>query len=167
MANVITTARIVCALGLLICPTFSAWFYVLYIISGISDVFDGIVARHFGKETKCGAQLDTIADIVFLVIAVTKAVRTIYIPIWVMVWIILIAVMKSINIFIGFVIYKRFLSEHTVMNKICGVLLFGIPLCIGQLPWQPVVVLIILTCGVATFAAIQEGQYIRNGKEIR
>lgn len=166
MANVLTGIRIVCALILIFCPTFSTWFYVLYIIGGISDVLDGVAARHLGKETKFGAQLDTVADIVFIVIVITKTVRAIYIPMWLIIWIVCIAVIKSINIFSGFVIYKRFVSEHTVMNKICGVFLFGIPLCIGQFPGHTVAILIILTCGVATFAAIQEGHYIRIGKEI-
>lgn len=166
MANVITGIRIVCALDLIFCQTFSTWFYVLYIVGGISDVLDGMAARHLGKETKFGAQLDTIADIVFIVIVIIKVVRAIYIPMWLIIWIVCIAVIKCINIFSGFVIYKRFVSEHTVMNKICGVLLFAIPLCIGEFPWQPVAMLIILTCGVATFAAVQEGHYIRIGKEI-
>ena len=166
VANVITDIRIVCALILVFCPTFSAWFYVLYIVGGISDVLDGIAARHFGKETKFGAQLDTIADIIFTLIALIKTVRAVYIPVWLFIWIACIAVMKCINIISGFVVCKRFVSEHTVMNKICGVLLFAIPLCIGRFPWQSVSILIILTCVAATFSAVQEGHYIRTGKEI-
>lgn len=166
MANVITGIRIVCALVLIFCPTFSTWFYVLYISGGISDVLDGIAARRLGKETKLGAQLDTVADIVFVLIVLIKVVRTVYIPIWLIIWIACIAVIKFISIISGFVIYKRFVSEHTVMNKICGILLFAIPLCIGLFPRQPVAMLIILTCCAATFAAVQEGHYIRTGKEI-
>lgn len=167
MANIITGFRIVCALALGFCPTFSMWFYVFYLLGGISDVFDGIIARHFGKETKLGAQLDTIADIVLVIIVLIKVVCAVSIPMWLIIWTICIAVIKCINIISGFVIYKRFVSEHTVMNKICGVLLFAIPLCIGILPRQPVAALMILTCAAATFAAVQEGHYIRTGKEIK
>ena len=166
MANVITGIRIVCALALIFCPTFSTWFNVLYIVSGISDVLDGIAARHLGKETKFGAQFDTIADIVFIVIVIIKLVRAIHIPMWLIIWIICIAVIKLINILSGFVIYKQFVSEHTVMNKICGILLFAIPLCIGLFPPKPVMVLVILTCCFASFAAVQEGHFIRTGKII-
>ena len=166
VANVITGIRIVCALGLIFCPTFSAWFYVLYIVGGISDVLDGIVARHLGKETKFGARLDMVADIIFTLTVLIKVVRTVFIPMWLIIWIFCIAVIKCINMISGFVMHKRLVSEHTIMNKICGVLLFAIPLCIGRFPRQPVAVLIVLTCGVATFAAIQEGHYIRTGKEI-
>ena len=167
MANSITGFRIVCALTLIFCPTFSTWFYVFYILGGVSDIFDGIVARHFGKETKFGANFDTIADIVFTVIVIIKVVQTVSIPMWLIIWIVIIAIIKSVNIIIGYVMHKRFVSEHTVLNKICGVLLFAIPLCMGKFLWQPVVILIILTCIVATIAAVQEGHYIRTGREIK
>ena len=166
VANVITGIRIICALALLFCPTFSTWFYLFYVVGGISDVLDGITARHFGTETKFGAQLDTLADIVFAVIVILKVVRGIYIPMWLIIWIICIAVMKCGNIISGFVMYKRFVSEHTLMNKICGILLFAIVLCVGTFPWQTAAILIILTCAAATFSAVQEGHYIRTGKEI-
>ena len=166
MANIITSIRIVCAAALIFCPTFSSWFYLFYILGGISDVLDGIAARHFGKETNLGARLDTVADIVFTAIVIIKVVLSVNVPLWIIIWIICIAVIKCINIISGFVIGGRFVSEHTVMNKLCGILLFAVPLCIGNFPWQPVAVLIILTCVLATIAAIQEGHYIRTGKEI-
>lgn len=166
MANIITGIRIVCGLSLIFCPTFSIWFYILYIVGGISDVLDGMYARHFGQVTKLGATLDTVADIIFTLAVLPKVTLTVHIPLWLIIWIICIAVIKCYNIISGLIIYKRFISEHTTMNKICGVLLFVIPLCINRFPYQPVATLIILTCAVATFAAIQEGHYIRNGKEI-
>lgn len=166
MANIITSIRIVCALALIFCPTFSEWFYMLYLLGGISDVLDGIAARHLGKETKFGAHLDTIADITFTAIVITKIVQAVMIPLWIILRIICIAVIKCINIISGFVICKRFISEHTVINKICGWLLFAIPLYIDKVPRQPVTILIILTGVIATIAAIQEGHYIRTGKEI-
>lgn len=167
MANVITGIRIVCALSLIFCPTFSTWFYSFYILGGISDVLDGAAARHLGTATKCGAQFDGAADILFFVIAIIKVVRAISVPIWLILWIVCIAVIKCFNIISGFVFFKRFVSEHTAPNKICGVLLFAIPLGIGRLSRQPAAMLIVLTCGIATFAAIQEGYYIRTGKDIR
>lgn len=166
VANVITGIRFVCAMNMIFCPTFSKWFYVLYIIGGISDILDGIVARHFGKETKFGARFDTISDTVFILIVIMKVVWAIDIPIWLFIWIVCIAVIKFINVFSGFVIYKQFVFEHTVMNKICGLILFAIPFCIGNFPWKSVEVLIVLACGVTTFTAVQEGYYIHIGKEI-
>ena len=167
MANIITGIRIVCAAALLFCPAFSAWFYALYALGGVSDVLDGFAARHWGKETKRGAQLDTLADVVFTVVVLIKVIRAVRIPTWMLAWIAGIALLKCVNAISGFVKYKRFVSEHTVMNKLCGVLLFAVPLYIRSFPRQPVAVLIVLTCAAATLAAIQEGWYVRSGKEIR
>ncbi len=167
MPNIVTSIRIVCAALLILCPTFSTWFYAVYLLGGVSDVLDGFVARRSGKETPLGARLDTLADVVFTAVVVLKVVRTVNLPLWLLVWIVGIAVIKCLNIIRGFVLRKRFVSEHTVLNKLCGVLLFIIPLCIGWVPWQPVEVLIVLTCGVATVAAVQEGRYICAGKEVQ
>ena len=139
---------------------------MLYLIGGISDVLDGIVARKFGKETEFGSKFDTVSDILFTAVVLIKVIQTVYIPPWLIIWIICIAVIKCINIISGFIICKRFVSEHTLMNKVSGILLFAVPLCIGRLPQQPVTVLIILTCAMAAAAAVQEGHYIRTGKEI-
>lgn len=64
----------------------------------------------------------------------------------------------------GYVCNKRFTVEHTVMNKITGLLLFVLPLTLFfiELKYSAVVV-----CTIATFSAVQEGHYIRMGREIK
>ena len=161
MANVITDIRIACGLSLFFCAPFSKWFYLIYLLGGVSDVLDGYVARRTGAETEFGAKLDTAADVVFfaaVLIAMMKAVRF---PLWLTVWIIGIAVIKCVNVISGFVLCKRFVAAHTAANRLCGILFFIIPLCMNSVHWQPVAV---LTCIAATFAAIQEGHYIRSRK---
>ena len=167
MANILTGIRIICALALIFCPMFSTWFYVFYILGGLSDVFDGIAARHLEKETEFGAQFDTIADLVFAAIVIIKVMQAVTLPVWLIVWIACIALLKCFNILSGFLISGRFVSEHTIMNKLCGILLFAIPLCFGLFPRQPVEVPVILTSAAATVAAIQEGYYIRAKIEVR
>lgn len=167
MANIITGIRILCALALTFVPTFSDGFYTLYLLGGVSDVLDGFVARHFGKVTELGSRLDTVADIAFTLVVLIKVVCTVYVPGWLMVWVACIATIKCINIVSALILYKRFIAEHTIANKICGLLLYGIPLCIGRFPWQSVAILVGLSCSVASFAALQEGRLIRSGKEIR
>ena len=165
MANILTLFRIVCAMLLLFCPVFSRGFSIFYILGGISDVLDGFVARHFGKETPLGARLDTIGDMAFTGVVLVKLWRTVFLPRWLQIWIACIGLVKGFNILSGFRRFGRFMAEHTPANKLCGVLLFAVPLCIGRFPWQPVAILIILCCAAASFAAIQEGHYIRKGKE--
>ena len=68
MANIITGIRIVLSAALLICPALSPTFYVLYMTAGLSDMIDGTVARRTGTASDLGSKLDTVADIVFVVI---------------------------------------------------------------------------------------------------
>ena len=167
MANVLTGIRILCGLLILVFPAFSKWYYGLFLLGGLTDAIDGTVARKLKKESDFGAKFDTAADLVFAVSVIIKTLCFVVIPLWLLIWILCIAIIKCINIIRGFVISGRFISEHTVMNKICGVLLFVIPFCIGRFPWQSSAVLIVLTCVMATVAAIQEGHYIRTGKEVK
>ena len=53
---------------------------------------------------------------------------------------------------------KTFISLHTVMNKLTGLLLFLLPLTLHVIELEYSAVLI---CAVATFAAVQEGHLIR------
>ena len=58
---------------------------------------------------------------------------------------------------------KRYVAVHTTMNKVTGELLFMLPL---TLTIVPIIYTVIPTCSVATFAAVQEGHFIRPGKGI-
>jgi CDP-diacylglycerol--glycerol-3-phosphate 3-phosphatidyltransferase len=85
------------------------------------------------------------------------------IPTWLYVWIGIIAFIKIINIVSGYIVQKQFVAIHSVMNKVTGVLLFVLPLTLSfiDLRYSAVVV-----CLVATFAAIQEGHFIRTKRQI-
>ncbi|MBR6488992.1 MAG: CDP-alcohol phosphatidyltransferase family protein, partial [Muribaculaceae bacterium] len=45
MANIITGIRVLCSIALLFFSALSTFFYILYIIAGLSDMLDGWVAR--------------------------------------------------------------------------------------------------------------------------
>ena len=158
MANIITVIRIVCSIALLFFPAFSTAFYTLYIAAGISDMIDGTVARKTGTVSEFGSKLDTVADFVLVCCCLIKLIPVLNIPTWLIVWIILIAVIKAINLISGYVIRKEFVALHTVMNKVTGVLLFVLPLTLTviDLKYSGAVV-----CAAATFAAVREGHIIR------
>ena len=158
MANIITILRILCSIAILFCPVFSVAFYALYIAAGVSDMMDGWVARQTHTTSAFGAKLDTIADIIFVIVCLFKLLPVMDIPTWLYVWIGIIAFIKIINIVSGYVVQKQFVAIHSVMNKVTGLLLFVLPLTLYfiDLRYSAVVV-----CLVATFAAIQEGYFIR------
>ena len=163
MANIVTSLRIVCSIALLFCPVFSSAFYALYLTAGVSDMVDGWIARRTHTASELGAKLDTIADIVFVFVCLVKLLPVLDIPVWLYVWIGFIALIKIINIISGFVVQKRFVTVHSTMNKVAGLLLFAFPLSISFLDLK-------FTAGVvcifATFAAIQEGHFIRTNKAV-
>lgn len=140
---------------------FSPWFYVLYIICGFTDMIDGTVARKTCSVSEFGSKLDTVADFIFLVVCLIKLLPAINISTWFLIWIAFIAVIKIINVVSGFICCMRFVSVHTVMNKVTGLLLFMLPLA---LPFIEMKYYMIIVCGTATFAAIQEGYLIRTGR---
>lgn len=158
MANIITFVRILCSIAILFCPVFSVAFYSLYITAGLTDMIDGRVARKTNTVSEFGAKLDTVADFVFVVVCLVKLLPIMDIPIWLYVWIGVIAVIKIINIVSGYVVQKQFVAIHSVINKITGLLLFVLPLTLSfiDLRYSAVVV-----CLVATYAAVQEGHFIR------
>ena len=158
IANIITGFRVLISIALLFCPVFSPVFYVLYLIAGLSDMIDGTIARRMNTVSEFGARFDTAADFVFVVVCLIKFLPVISIPAWLYVWIVLIALIKIINIISGYVVQKKLVAVHSVMNKMTGVLLFILPL---TFPIVPLKYLAIPVCAVATIAAVQEGHYIR------
>ena len=162
MANTITFFRMTASIVLLFCPVFSPAFYALYIAAGLSDMLDGFVARKTDTVSKLGERLDTIADFVLVVVCLIKLLPILSLPAWLYSWIGIIAFIKVVNIISGFAAQKKFVAVHSVMNKVAGALLFLFPLTIPAVPLKYSAVVV---CAVATFAAIQEGHFIRTGRE--
>ena len=162
MANTITFFRIAASIVLLFCPVFSPGFYAFYIAAGLSDMLDGFVARKTNSVSKLGARLDTIADFLLVVVCLIKLLPVLSIPAWLYAWIGIIALIKNVNIISGFAVQKKLVAVHSVMNKATGALLFLLPLTIPAVPLKTSAIVV---CAAATFAAIQEGYFIRSGRE--
>ena len=147
---------------LLFCPVFSPAFYAFYITAGLSDMLDGFAARKTDTVSKLGAKLDTIADFVLVAVCMIKLLPVLCIPSWLYIWIGIIVFIKVVNIISGFAVQKRFVAVHSLMNKATGALLFLLPLTIRAVPLKYSAMVV---CAAATFAAIQEGHFIRPERE--
>ena len=161
IANIITGSRIVFSIALLFFPPLSSAFYVLYAAAGLTDMIDGTVVRKTNTVSDFGAKLDAIADFIFVAVCLIKLLPILDIPVWLWVWNAVIALIKIINIISVVIKYKRMIAVHSVMNKVTGALLFCLPLTLSfiELKYSAIIV-----CAVATFAAMQEGHYIRTGR---
>ena len=161
MANIITLIRIMLSISLLFCKALSPTFYALYIAAGVSDMIDGAAARITKTVSEFGSKLDTIADTVFVAVCLIKLLPILDIPIWLYIWIAVIAIIKFANIAMGYIRLKEFVSVHSVINKVTGVLLFVFPLTMTfiDLRYSGAVV-----CFIATAAAVHEF-YVIEGKQ--
>lgn len=163
IANTITSCRILCSILMLFFSGFSVQWYILYLLCGFSDMIDGTVARKTNSDSEFGAGFDTVADFIFVAVALITFLPFIHIPKWGWIWIVVIAIIKISTIVWGFIHKKKFLSLHTIMNKATGVLLFLLPL---SLPFVELKYSFVVVCSTATCSAIQEGYYTGIGREI-
>lgn len=161
MANDITSCRILCSIAMVFFLALSSEFFILYVIAGFTDMVDGAVARKTNTVSEFGSKLDTIADFVFVVICFAKLIPIFDLPTWIWIWVGMIAMIKVINVFAGFAIHKRFVAQHTIMNKLTGGLLFLYPLI---LPYVDRIYGALVVCVFATFAAIQEGYCLKTAR---
>ena len=162
IANMLTVCRIFGSILLLFFPAFSSAFYVTYILCGFSDMIDGTIARKTNSTSKFGSHLDTFADFIFVAASLFKLLPAIHIPGWLWIWGGVIAIIKFSNIIWGYISTNQFISLHTIMNKVTGLLLFLWPLTISFAEWKYIA---ISACSIATFSAIQEGFYVITNSE--
>ena len=158
MANFITVIRILCSIALLFCAALSPWFYALYITAGVSDMVDGWVARKTNTVSEFGSKLDTIADIIFVVVCLIKLLPVLHLPVWIYVWVGIIAGIKVFNIVYSYVVRKQFITDHSILNKVTGALLFVLPLTLSVIDVKYSTAVV---CAVATVAGIQEGVWVK------
>jgi CDP-diacylglycerol--glycerol-3-phosphate 3-phosphatidyltransferase len=159
LPNIITSLRIVGSLGLLLCDVTGAAFWIIYGLCGISDIADGWLARKLKCVTRAGTLLDSLADICFVAICAWKLLPILELPRWLWLWAGVIAVIKVVNQLSAIVMYGRCCFPHTTANKATGFLLFiAVPMTFRS------IIPIAIVAAIATFAAIQEGHFIRTNK---
>ena len=157
--NIISALRILGAILFLLVYPASVAFWVIYGLCGISDMLDGYLARILHAESKTGAMLDSVADICFVACCALRLLPVVQIPTWMWIWAGVIAAIKIVNQVSALIVCKRFCFPHTRANKLTGLLLF---LAVPTLFWSIIPTAIV--AGVATFAAVQEGHFIRTRK---
>ena len=156
LPNVISVLRIAGSISLLFCDVKGWPFWSLYVLCGLSDILDGWLARRLHAESKTGAILDSVSDIVFVACCAIRLFPVLEIPVWLCIWAGIIAIIKIVNQISALVVFKRFCFPHTLSNKLTGLLLFlTVPgMFRSMIP-------ISIVAALATFAALQEGHFIR------
>lgn len=129
LPNLFTALRIAGAACLLLIEPLSPAFFMIYTLSGISDVLDGVIARFTHSTTEFGAKLDSAADLLFYFVMMVRIFPTLWerLPraIWIFVGIVLM--LRLASYLTAALKYHRFAALHTYLNKLTGLMVFMTP----------------------------------------
>lgn len=129
MADTVTSVRVAASLILLILPLRSAWFLVVYTLTGLIDALDGWLARKTGTVSEFGARLDSVADLLFYGVLLLRLFPVLWQALPAMIWYAVAAVVlvRLAAYAVAAVKYHRFASLHTWLNKLTGGAVFLLP----------------------------------------
>ncbi|MCL2107280.1 MAG: CDP-alcohol phosphatidyltransferase family protein [Oscillospiraceae bacterium] len=127
--NLLSIARIPLSVSLLFLSKKPALFLVMYLITGLTDVLDGFLARRYGWVTKRGAKLDGAADILFMLclLAVVLGMwKQLSIESYVVAGLIAVAALKLVNLCFTRAKFKQWSTMHTLANKYTALPFFAL-----------------------------------------
>lgn len=153
--NYITSCRLVGTFSLLFIEPLSQLFFIIYTLSGISDVLDGWAARKLKLTSKMGAKLDSAADLLFYAVMLIRIFPVMWLHLSKKIWFAVGAIVILRIISYSFVAFKyhQFAAVHTYLNKLSGAAVFGIPYVIKT----PIAnVFCWMVCIIAITAALRE-----------
>ena len=127
--NILTALRMLGAVLLLLTEPLTLPFYLLHGICGLTDALDGAFARALHASSRLGAQLDSIADLMFYGVMMGKLMPVLIermpASLW---WIVGAAVFIRLCAYgVAAATQHRFSALHTILNKLTGLLVFLVP----------------------------------------
>lgn len=155
LANYITCIRIIGTVGLLWLEPQSPVFFMVYTLTGLTDVLDGYIARKTNTTSALGAKLDSIADLLFYAVMLGKLLPILWVRLPVGIWYAIGAILcvRLLGYVVAAVKYRQFASLHTYLNKLAGLAVFAVPYIL----LLPVAVPLCWgVCAIAGMAAIEE-----------
>jgi len=153
MPNLLTFARMLFALALLLFRPLSVWFFVLYLFACLSDLLDGFFARRFHAESSLGARLDSAADFLLCAVLLILFLPYYHWPLWIVFWIAGIGFIRVVAALICFVRFRTFAFLHTYSNKATGILLMLFPIFLWLMGLN---ISAVLLCSIAALSALEE-----------
>ncbi|MBR2349178.1 MAG: CDP-alcohol phosphatidyltransferase family protein [Clostridia bacterium] len=159
--NILTASRVLIAIIILFIKPFSIAFYVIYAWCGISDLFDGVIARAIKVESSLGSLLDTIGDVLLTLTGSFVTFKYMYQVDNLTIWgplaaVLSIFVFRAIGAIVTLARFKKFAMLHTIGNKVGMILLFLIPLFYELVGTVGAPIFIYAVSGVCILSAIEE-----------
>lgn len=131
LPNLLSALRIILTAALFFL-TGSKWFIPLYILTGLTDILDGFLARKLNCSSAFGARLDSFADLILSGLITVYFYRyygnllTYYSG-----YLYALLAFKLFAIGVTFIKFKKVVIIHSYGNKIIGGLVFCLPLALN------------------------------------
>lgn len=150
--NLVTSFRFLSVILLFFEPPTLA-FFIVYGIIGLSDAFDGLLARKLNATSELGSKLDSVADLLFYTIMLIRMMPILWETLPRIIWC-LVALVLLLRLGCYIYVSIRFhslASLHTIFNKITGVMVFAVPF-VYLLPTRFFVAYCFVLAGIAFLA---------------
>lgn len=151
--NIISVCRILMSISLLFFFWQPVIFFLIYLICGLSDIADGLLARRLKVTGVLGARLDSVGDLFLFIIMLIYCFLFFgkdlypYYPLLIVVFCV-----RIIALLFAAIKFHSFVILHTRSSKIAGFLTFFTPILL-MLSDSAVIYPVI---GIALFSAIEE-----------
>lgn len=155
IADSITVVRMGASLMLWMISPRTLLFFIIYSISGITDVLDGWVARKYGLASSFGAKLDSVADLLFYGTMLIRFFPILYMELPRVIWYVVagILLIRLVSYAITALKNHCMASLHTKWNKLTGAGVFLLPYVLET----PVIVAYgWMICGLAIVSSAEE-----------
>ena len=134
LPNALTIARIILALSLIpirifLEPQLGLITIIVFTFAGMTDMFDGPIARRVpNAKSKLGAELDSLADMLLVIVAVFVIVPAMEVWSWIFWGVLCVLTYKLMSLIPAFIKHRKPFLLHTYSNKMLAVVLFIAPL---------------------------------------
>jgi CDP-diacylglycerol--glycerol-3-phosphate 3-phosphatidyltransferase len=155
LPNFITGLRILGTAALLFVESLSLPYFIIYVLAGITDVLDGMIARLTKTTSALGSLLDSIADLFFYTVLLVKILPKLIEVLPTAIWfcVATVILIRIVSYSLAFVKYKRLASVHTYMNKMTGGAIFVYPFLLMTAAAIPAAFCV---CAIAGIASVEE-----------
>lgn len=127
--NALSLLRLIGVPFLFVLITFEnvIWFTGLYIVLGLTDYFDGLLARRWNQATELGSMLDSVADLAYYIS--TAYFLIVLFPEYFypnIPYLYLVFSLLAVSLLTSKLKFGKILILHTHISRLCGVLVFFI-----------------------------------------
>ena len=126
--NILTGLRIALSIILFWLLDNKTAFLIVYLVCGLTDALDGVIARRYHCESRLGSLLDSIADlcmfgaVIWALIVWMGGIAPLMLAL-----VLAVTVIRITALMVARIKFGRFAMLHTIGNKITGALLFLYP----------------------------------------